>query len=297
MSRASGEKVLVNSNQRGNPLLRHLPSHAFEYGDLRADYQIGRTAVVFITLRYTGLSSSLTPGHFCCYHLTFKEYLNGRLRALANTARVHVLLVQCDIEDSAQPLEQIMTLCVDHGFALLLCWSPSEAAAYLASLLKHGRKGLEALQGLRKDSAHPFALACSALTQVRSINRSDVATLLSTFGSFRRLADVTEEDLSSCPGFGDRKIKRLLAVLSAPFPGSAAPPAAPNLAEVPAPSSSSSSSSSGPTSSSMPMEATAMAQSRSERASELREATFANGHATMLGALQRALSADEDDPS
>ena len=52
-----------------------------------------------------------------------------------------------------------------------------------------------------------------ALTSVRSINKTDAMTLLSTFGSLENIVEATEEELSFCPGFGPLKAKKLYKVL------------------------------------------------------------------------------------
>jgi hypothetical protein len=129
-----------------------------------------------------------------------------------------VMLCLCDVEESSKPLEEIMVLCVESEFALHVCWKPEEVAAYLTSFRRNLNKGADSLKAKKETQA--FAAAAAALTQIRSINKTDAATLLSTFGSFRQLAELSGDDLAACPGFGEKKASRLLATLSAPFPSS-----------------------------------------------------------------------------
>ena len=49
------------------------------------------------------------------------------------------------------------------------------------------------------------------------INRTDVLTLLSTFGSFEGIVRAGEEEMSFCPGLGLHKAKRLHSLLHEPF--------------------------------------------------------------------------------
>ena len=56
-----------------------------------------------------------------------------------------------------------------------------------------------------------------ALTRVRPLNKTDVLTLLSTFGSVAGVFAATPQQLALCPGFGEKKVKRLLEVLQAPL--------------------------------------------------------------------------------
>lgn len=38
--------ILVRRNQKGNPLMEHLRNVAWQYGDILADYEVGRTTGV-----------------------------------------------------------------------------------------------------------------------------------------------------------------------------------------------------------------------------------------------------------
>lgn len=52
---------------------------------------------------------------------------------------------------------------------------------------------------------------------MRSINRTDAMTLMSTFGSLEKIAEATEEELSFCPGMGPQKAAKLHKVLHQNF--------------------------------------------------------------------------------
>ena len=49
------------------------------------------------------------------------------------------------------------------------------------------------------------------------VNRTDVLTLLSTFGSVENIVRAGEEEMSFCPGLGIHKAKRLHTLLHEPF--------------------------------------------------------------------------------
>lgn len=59
------------------------------------------------------------------------------------------------------------------------------------------------------------------LTCVRSLNKTDVLTLLSHFGSVAGILTASIEQLSMCPGFGEKKVRRLWEALHAPISGDA----------------------------------------------------------------------------
>lgn len=57
----------------------------------------------------------------------------------------------------------------------------------------------------------------SALTSVRSINKTDATTLLSNFGTMEGIVNASSDKLSLCQGFGIQKAQRLYQVLHEPF--------------------------------------------------------------------------------
>ncbi|KAH1037592.1 hypothetical protein GYH30_056775 [Glycine max] len=56
-----------------------------------------------------------------------------------------------------------------------------------------------------------------ALTTVRHVNKTDVVTLGTTFGSLCNIMGASMEDLARCPGIGERKVKRLFDTFHEPF--------------------------------------------------------------------------------
>ena len=60
-------------------------------------------------------------------------------------------------------------------------------------------------------------LMVKTLTSIKSVNRTDVSTLLNAFGSLADVCEADEQRLLLCPGIGDKKVKRLHDVLHASF--------------------------------------------------------------------------------
>ena len=52
---------------------------------------------------------------------------------------------------------------------------------------------------------------------MRSVNKTDAATLLNTFGTIEKILGASVEELSLCPGFGPQKAHRLHKVLNERF--------------------------------------------------------------------------------
>jgi NAD-dependent DNA ligase len=67
------------------------------------------------------------------------------------------------------------------------------------------------------ESANPYAVLSDCLTAVRGVNKTDVLTLSSTFGSLKNVIDCSMEELSLCPGLGARKVKSLYETFRAPL--------------------------------------------------------------------------------
>lgn len=52
---------------------------------------------------------------------------------------------------------------------------------------------------------------------VRSLNKSDILTLASKFGSLKAVCDASASELALCPGLGDKKVLRLHETLHEPL--------------------------------------------------------------------------------
>ena len=55
------------------------------------------------------------------------------------------------------------------------------------------------------------------LTNVRGVNKTDVITLASNFGSLKEIVSAPAESLLACPGLGEKKVKRLREAFTSPF--------------------------------------------------------------------------------
>lgn len=62
-----------------------------------------------------------------------------------------------------------------------------------------------------------LAKAQDALCTVHAVNKTDVVTLLSTFGSVAAIAEASMEEMAQCPGLGDKKVLSLYDALHKPF--------------------------------------------------------------------------------
>jgi ERCC4-type nuclease len=55
------------------------------------------------------------------------------------------------------------------------------------------------------------------LCSVPAVNKTDVLTLVSTFGSMQGVCEASMEEMTLCPGLGDKKAMNLYEALHSPF--------------------------------------------------------------------------------
>jgi DNA excision repair protein ERCC-1 len=110
--------ILVNSNQKGNPILQTI-KQSWEFSDIIPDYIVGKSAgVLFLSLKY---------------HRLHPEYIQTRIPKIQGFD-LKVLLVLVDVVNNQQLLREISKIAFDGNISLLLAWSSEDAARYLETL-------------------------------------------------------------------------------------------------------------------------------------------------------------------
>ncbi|KAI5106934.1 DNA excision repair protein ERCC-1, partial [Silurus meridionalis] len=197
----SGNSIIVSPRQRGNPILKFVRSVPWEFAEVVPDYVLGRTTcALFLSVRY---------------HTLNPNYIHERLKQLGQTFTLRVLLVQVDVKDPHHALREIARICIMADCTLILAWSPEEAGRYLETYKSYEKKPADLLkEQVEKDY---LSKVTDCLTTVKSINRTDAITLLSTFSSLGGIINASKEELVLCPGLGPQKARRLYDVLHQPF--------------------------------------------------------------------------------
>ncbi|KND01765.1 DNA repair protein rad10 [Spizellomyces punctatus DAOM BR117] len=193
--------IVVNSCQRGNGVLNFIKNVPWEYGDIIPDYQVGMTScALFLSLKY---------------HRLHPEYVYTRIRQLGHHYLLRILLCLVDIEDHQASIRDLTRICVYNNITLILAWSQEEAGRYLETFKAYEHKPPD----LIKERVDPDYLSklTDALTQVKSVNKTDVLTLASAFGSLQNIMSASQEELAQCPGFGEQKVRRLYEAFHQPF--------------------------------------------------------------------------------
>lgn len=197
----STHSLLVNSKQRGNPLLKAITKVVWEYDDIVPDYQMGaQICALFLSLRYHNLNP---------------DYIHERLRLLRDMYRLRILLIQVDIKDPHYALKNLTRICILANMTLILAWSPEEAGKIIETYKIYENKPPDNVMG--KSESSPYIKVSQALTAIKPVNKTDVTTLLSRFKTLEGIINATEFQLSECPGLGPRKAKKLYSALRENF--------------------------------------------------------------------------------
>jgi DNA excision repair protein ERCC-1 len=205
-SRDLATVVYVNRCQTGNPLLKAVKNVSLEFKDgLLPDYVMGESScMLFLSIRY---------------HLLHGSYLEERLNRVrkedVTNYRTKVILCYVDVEDNEVALKQINRLAVLSDFTLVLAWSWAEAARYLETFKAYENKSASLIK--EKIEADFIPQVNDVLTSIRSINKTDVITLLTTFSTVQGIMNTSMEELALCPGLGEKKVQQLLETFQEPF--------------------------------------------------------------------------------
>nr|GEX66212.1 DNA excision repair protein ERCC-1 [Tanacetum cinerariifolium] len=200
-TRQNRNAILVSNRQKGNPLLKHIRNVRWAFADIVCDYMLGKNScALYLSLRY---------------HLLHPDYLYYRIRELGKDFKLRIVLCHVDVEDVVKPLLEVTRTALLHDCTLLCGWSLEECGRYLETIKVYENKPADLIQG-QMDTDYLSRLS-HALTSVRHVNKTDVVTLGSTFGSLSRIMDASMEDLARCPGIGERKVKRLYDTFHEPF--------------------------------------------------------------------------------
>ncbi|ESK97096.1 dna excision repair protein ercc-1 [Moniliophthora roreri MCA 2997] len=198
---SGGNNIILNPLQRGNPILECIRNVGKEYGDIVADYQVGRTTgVLFLSLKY---------------HRLHPEYIHTRIEKLGHSYSLRILLILCDVSEHRDPIRELTKVCLINDITIIVAFSPEEAGHYLSTFKQFEFKPPTLIKE-RVDKDYGSMLRTS-LTGISKINRTDVETLRTAFGSIASIAKANPEQLSNLPGFGQVKVKNMKTAFEKPF--------------------------------------------------------------------------------
>jgi DNA excision repair protein ERCC-1 len=191
-SRTAPAAIQVSSRQKGNPILNHVKLVPWEYADIPADYVLGATTcALFLSLKY---------------HRLHPEYIYSRIRLLAGKYNLRIVLVMVDIPNHEETLKELSKTSIVNNVTLILCWSAPEAAHYLELFKSSEHAQPTAIRTQQAQSYRESVI--EFITTPRTVNKSDAASLMSTFGSLQTAINAQPEQISSVPGWGEKKVRQ-----------------------------------------------------------------------------------------
>ncbi|RMJ26419.1 mating-type switching protein swi10 [Aspergillus sp. HF37] len=191
-SRGSPSAILVSTRQKGNPILNHVKLSPWEYADIPADYVVGNTTcALFLSLKY---------------HRLHPEYIYARIRLLGGKYNLRIVLIMVDIPNHEDSLKELSKTSIINNLTLILCWSAPEAAHYL-ELFKSSENAQPTAIRTQQAQSYKDSLV-DFVTVPRTVNKSDAASLISTFGSLQNAVNAQPEQISSVPGWGEKKVRQ-----------------------------------------------------------------------------------------
>ncbi|XP_077862546.1 DNA excision repair protein ERCC-1-like [Saccoglossus kowalevskii] len=198
---SSSNSIIVNTKQKGNPILKHIRNVSWEYGDIVADYVMGKTTcALYLSIRYHNLKP---------------DYIHDRLKQLGHSYELRILLVQVDVKDPHHAVKDLTKIAIRSDCTLILAWTPEEVGRYLETYKSYENKPADILK--EKVQSDFMSRATDCLTTVKKVNKTDVVTLLSSFQSIEGIIKASKEELSLCPGFGPQKAYRLQSLFDESF--------------------------------------------------------------------------------
>ncbi|KAI6119879.1 restriction endonuclease type II-like protein [Pisolithus croceorrhizus] len=197
----AGNNIIINPNQRLNPILEHIRHVGKEFGDIVPDYHVGRTTcILFLSLKY---------------HRLHPEYIHTRIAKLGGSYNLRILLIMCDVTEHQELIRELTKVCLINSLTIIVAWSNEEAGQYIATFKQFEHKPPDLIkERIDKDYDSIFR---TALTSINKVNRTDVATLRTSLGTFADIAKASSDHLQNLPGFGQVKVKRIKEAFEKPF--------------------------------------------------------------------------------
>jgi len=194
-------RILVNPCQKGNPVLLNIRNIAWEYSNIVPDFQVGETScVLYLSLKY---------------HRLHPEYIFRRIEELGNRYLLRILLIFVDVTHNQSFIRELTKLTMDNNITVVVSWSVEESGRYLETFKSYENKPPDLIK--EKVDNDYYSKLTDFLTQVKSVNKTDVLTLISNYGTVKRIVEASPTSLVSCSGFGDQKANRLANAFREPF--------------------------------------------------------------------------------
>ncbi len=115
-----------------------------------------------------------------------------------------------DTKDHEKTLRELTRISILLEFTIVLAWNIEEAGRYIETFKAYENKTPDAIK--EKPAASNTERIVQALTNIKSVNKTDAYTLMATFPTFASIVNAHKSDIQACPGFGPQKVFSLLSV-------------------------------------------------------------------------------------
>ncbi|KAH0827800.1 restriction endonuclease type II-like protein [Lanmaoa asiatica] len=229
-----GNNIIINPNQRLNPVLECVRNVGKEFGDIVPDFQVGRTTcILFLRYIYSLLHLRWRSDEYISlrYHRLHPEYIHTRIEKLGHSYNLRILLIMCDVTEHQELIRELTKVtccpslvthygqspqvCLINNLTVIVTWSNDEAGQYIATF-KHFEHKPPDLIKERVDKDYDSQLR-TALTSINKVNKTDVETLRTSLGSFADISRASSDRLQTLPGFGHVKVRRIKDAFEKPF--------------------------------------------------------------------------------
>jgi DNA excision repair protein ERCC-1 len=193
--------LYVSTKQRGNGVLKFIRNVPYAFTKMVPDYILSaQRCALFLSIKY---------------HTLYPKYIHRRIAELKDDFTLRILLVLVDVDDNANALLFLNKLAVTQNLTLILAWTEEEAARYLETYKAFDGKDASSIQ--KREQTNFVDQVADFLTTTRSVNKTDSAQLISQFGCLKSVMAASVDELSLCPGLGEKKVKRLYEAFHKPF--------------------------------------------------------------------------------
>lgn len=201
--------IWANESQTSNPLLPFIRHVVIESRKgLEADFIVTKTCCVFfLSLKYHALKPKL-----------MKEKINAFEKSgLAFPFKLRVLLLWVDVLQDDKSMSDLSVFAIEHDLTIISAFSLEECARYLETMKTYESKTAASIMAKRETEYLPIAQ--EAMTEIKSVNKTDVQRLLHHFGSMSEIMTATEDELHEPIGVGEVKAHYLFSAFNEPFLG------------------------------------------------------------------------------
>lgn len=213
-----GGSLIINTKQRGNPVLKHIRNVQWRFSDtLVPDYCMSRNSCAY----YLSMK----------YHLLNPTYIHQRIRDLGKAYDLRVLLTFVDVKEPRHCIKELEKICIYSNLTMILCWTPEEVGRYLETYKAYEFKSANIImekstnqneatsnqKGQNTADSNFINNLTDFLCQIKSVNKTDASTLRQIFGSVKELSNATKDQLNLCPGLGPLKCNRVYDIFRTPF--------------------------------------------------------------------------------